>query len=212
MHSRITARHVSRSSRGHSSTDSHSVSWKIRFGSMHSHAFAQHELLAAAMLRRGSETALRGVFFVLVFASAIAQQPNVPPVPPVTSTRSIRISFVPPPLEGTISLGIYNDWDQLVRVLHQESQLDEFTVGPDALITTWDGKDEFGYDLPAGTYSARGFIVAPVKIQEVPAKETPPERLDPVRLRLVANPLEKNDRPTVELLAGFDDENAYIST
>ena len=69
--------------------------------------------------------------------------------------RSVRISFVPPPLDGTISLGVYNDYDQLVRVLHQEATFDEFTVGPDSLITKWDGKDDYGYDLPTGKYSAR---------------------------------------------------------
>src|SRR5437763_2179446 len=88
----------------------------------------------------------------------------------LTATRlfaadKVRISFVPPPLEGTISLGIYNEWGTLVRVLHQEAELDEFDVGPDALVTFWDGKDNYGYDLPAGDYHARGFVVEKPNIQ-----------------------------------------------
>ena len=54
----------------------------------------------------------------------------------------MRISFVPPPLEGTISLGIYDNTGKLVRVLHQEAKLNEFAIGADALVTQWDGKND----------------------------------------------------------------------
>lgn len=127
--------------------------------------------------------------------------------------RSVRISFVPPPLDGTISLGIYDENDQLVRVLHQEAELDEFTVGPDALVTKWDGKDDYGYDSPAGKYSARGFLVAPMKIDELSSIDVqPPGATQSVRIKLVANPLDNNDRPTIELTVGFDDENAFLKS
>jgi hypothetical protein len=33
-----------------------------------------------------------------------------------------------------------------------------------------------------------------------------------VRVKLVANPLENNERPVLDLKAGCDDENAYIRT
>src|SRR5207249_9272985 len=59
------------------------------------------------------------------------QTPSAPP------TRTVRLSFVPPPLEGTISLGIYDGSGKLVRVLHQEAELNEFTIGADALVTQW---------------------------------------------------------------------------
>ena len=76
--------------------------------------------------------------------------------PAVTATvaaqghRPVRISFLPPPIEGTVSLGIYNGDGKLVRILHQQASLDEFTIGADALLTTWDGKDDDGNDLPGG--------------------------------------------------------------
>ena len=41
----------------------------------------------------------------LLVGNAVAQDPS--PMPTVTP-RSIRVSFVPPPLDGTISLGVYD--------------------------------------------------------------------------------------------------------
>src|SRR5204863_2660482 len=80
---------------------------------------------------------------------------------------SVRVSFVPPPLEGTISLGVYDATGKLVRVLHQEAQLNEFTIGADALVTQWDGKNEAGEDLPAGKYRARGYLVGTLKVEDL---------------------------------------------
>ncbi|MFL6530121.1 MAG: hypothetical protein ACJ8KX_06595, partial [Chthoniobacterales bacterium] len=49
--------------------------------------------------------------------------------------RDVKISFIPPPTEGTISLGIYDAKGTLVRVLHRETEVDELEAGNDALIT-----------------------------------------------------------------------------
>ncbi len=150
---------------------------------------------------------------ISITAAALAQQPSISPTASPTPARSVRISFVPPPLEGTISLGIYDENDQLVRVLHQEADLDEFTAGADALITRWDGKDDFGYDLYPGTYHARGFLVAPMKIEEIPgATIEAPLAPQAIKIKLIANPLEKNERPTIQLIAGIDDEDVLLKT
>jgi hypothetical protein len=125
--------------------------------------------------------------------------------------RSVRLSFLPPPMEGTISLGIYNEAEQLVRVLHQEAEFDEFAIGADALVTKWDGKDDDGFELPPGKYSAHGFLVAPIKVEEIVTTNSPPtEMANNVRLKLIANPLENNDRPVIDIAVGFDDENAFL--
>ena len=92
-----------------------------------------------------------------------AQEPSPSPSVTATPARSVRISFVPPPLEGKISLGVYDQSGRLVRVLHQEAEFDEFTIGADALITKWDGKDDKGNDLPAGKYRAHGFLVGGIQ-------------------------------------------------
>src|SRR4051794_16346228 len=92
------------------------------------------------------------------------------PTPTATATpapRSIRISFVPPPLDGTISLGVYDAKGKLVRVLFREADINEFNIGSDSLSTTWDGKDDAGENVPPGKYSAHGFVVGDLKIEGV---------------------------------------------
>src|ERR1700684_2948316 len=94
-------------------------------------------LLGVAALAVGQEATP----FVSPTASVpLSPSPTPSPSPTTSPTRSIRISFLPPPLEGTISLGIYDEQNKLVRVLHQEAELDEFTIGDDALATKWDGR------------------------------------------------------------------------
>ena len=149
----------------------------------------------------------------LATSSSRGQEPSPSPSPSATSARSVRISFVPPPLEGKISLGVYNESGQLVRVLHQEAEFDEFTIGADALSTKWDGKDDYDYDLPAGKYSARGFLVGPMKIGfETTTTGAAASGASSIRIKLVANPLENNERPIVDISAGFDDDDVYLQT
>src|SRR5262245_51670443 len=102
--------------------------------------------------------------------------PEQTPLP--SPTRSVRISFVPPPIEGTISLGIYDQAGKLVRILHQNAQLDDFTIGADALATRWDGKDDGQQDLPAGRYRARGYLVAPLKREDLGEAAPNPTQTD----------------------------------
>jgi hypothetical protein len=86
---------------------------------------------------------------------------------PTPAERTVRISFLPPPLDGTISLGIYDAKGKLVRVLYREADINEFDIGTDALSTKWDGKDDAGVSVPPGKYSAHGFVVGDLKIEGV---------------------------------------------
>jgi hypothetical protein len=160
-----------------------------------------------------TKTALALTIGFLALSFLRAQETSLSPSPSPTAipTRSVRISFVPPPLEGKISLGIYDQTGRLVRVLHQEAEFDEFTIGADALTTKWDGKDDDEHDLPAGKYSARGFLVASMKIGSETVDGTSPG-VNSVHVKLVANPLENNERPTIDISAGFDDDDAYLQT
>jgi hypothetical protein len=101
-----------------------------------------------------------------------------------------------------------------VRILHQEAGLDEFTVGADALVTKWDGKNDEGEDLPTGIYHARGFVVAQMKIEKIGGLTdvAPPISGDSTRLKLVANPLTRGDPAPITVTIGFDDENCYLRT
>ena len=56
-------------------------------------------------------------------------------------------------MEGTISLGIFDSNDKLVRVLHREAKIDKFTIDENALKTTWDGKNDAGARLAPGVYA-----------------------------------------------------------
>jgi len=143
----------------------------------------------------------------------------VSPTPSLSATpetaRSVRISFVPPPLEGAISLGIYDQSGGLVRVLHQEAKVDEFTVGEDALLTKWDGKNDDGENLPTGKYRARGYLVGRLKVEDVgKVANAPPDfnAAATVQVKLMANPLAKDERPIISLTVGFDDENSFLQT
>ncbi len=108
---------------------------------------------------------------LLVLFSACEAGAQESPSPPTSSSpaspRSVRISFLPPPLDGSISLGIYDTKGQLVRVLFHEAELDDFEIGSDALSTTWDGKNDAGQPLPPGKYHARGYVVGNLEVEGV---------------------------------------------
>jgi hypothetical protein len=144
-----------------------------------------------------------------------ASSPTAEQTPSPSPAKSVRISFVPPPMEGTISLGIYGQSGKLVRVLHQNAQLNDFTIGADALVTRWDGKDDAGQDLPAGEYHARGYLIGPLKLEDL--GQTSPPTLDTetnsvVKVRLVPNPLRKNKSPMVDVGIGFGAGGSYLET
>jgi hypothetical protein len=188
---------------------------------------------AATMTKKVNAAILIGFAFVSV---AIAQEspgssaspsasptPNATPSPSPTPSpnvsaspaRSVRISFVPPPLEGTVSLGVYDANKKLVRVLMQEAEPDEFTVGADALIAKWDGKDNNEQDLPAGKYHARGYLVGRLKVEDKGrAADFSPDSstTDHVQVKLVSNPLAKDARLVVDLAVGFDEEKIFLKT
>jgi len=106
----------------------------------------------------------------LIAFDAIAQEspsPSPTPSESASPSRNIRISFVPPPLDGTISLGVYDAKGNLVRVLFREADINEFTIGNDALTTSWDGKNDSGENVPPGKYSAHGFVVGDLQIEGI---------------------------------------------
>ena len=79
----------------------------------------------------------------------------------------MRITFLPPPMEGTLSLGIYDKKGKLVRVLAREATEKDFTIGLNGLITSWDGKDDAGNLMPPGLYSARGYSVGAIEVEGI---------------------------------------------
>jgi hypothetical protein len=103
---------------------------------------------------------------ILAFVSSPAQDSPIPS-PSARPLRTVSLRFALPPLEGTISLGIYDHEGKLVRTLHREDAISEFTAGHDALETVWDGNNDTGNPLPNGKYSARGYVVGDLKVEGI---------------------------------------------
>jgi len=70
-----------------------------------------------------------------------------------------QLMFIPPPVEGLISLGVYDGHGKLVRVLKQAAEIDSFKSGLNGLFVDWDGADASGKIVPAGKYFARGVLI-----------------------------------------------------
>lgn len=99
---------------------------------------------------------------LLGFLGSAFTAPAQDDLPPAKS--GVRITFLPPPMEGTLSLGIYDKKGRLVRVLAREATEKDFTVGLNGFITHWDGKDDSGKPAPAGNYNIRGYSVGAVQV------------------------------------------------
>jgi hypothetical protein len=146
-------------------------------------------------------------------APAPTPTPTPSPTSAATPARTVKLSFVPPPMRGTISLGIFDANGDLVRVLFREAKISDFTVADDALTTTWDGTDDSGGYLPAGRYRARGYMVARLKVEDLGKPTAPPPiDSDHAAVRLIANPLINDVRSVVDLGVGFDKKSCYIQT
>src|SRR3979411_2253870 len=116
-------------------------------------------------------------------------------------------------MEGTISLGIFDSNDNLVRVLHREAKIDNFTIDENALKTAWDGRNDAGEDLPPGKYRARGYMVAKLKVEDSGKGESRREgAADHVSMKLVTNPLVSDARSVVDLAIGFDGKGSFLKT
>jgi hypothetical protein len=170
---------------------------------------------ALDMTRKVMALVFTGLATICCVTAQESPTPTAAPSPSASPARSVRISFLPPPMEGTISLGIYDASGKLVRVLVQEGQVDEFEVGADALVAKWNGKNDRDEDLPAGKYHARGYLVGRLKVEDLGRAEAPPPDLtaaDHVQVKLVSNPLSKNARSIVDLGAGFEEESIFLKT
>jgi len=146
---------------------------------------------------------------------SVAPPPAPEQTPSASPARSARISFVPPPLEGTISLGIYDSNGKLVRVLHQESNLSEFAIGADALVTEWDGRSDNDEDVPDGKYRARGYLVGRLKVEDLGQVAESPPQTNPgtsVKVKLIPNPLANDKRSIINVAPGFDSDGSYLKT
>lgn len=94
-----------------------------------------------------------------------AQEGDEPPPPP--KKDGVQITFIPPPMEGTVSLGIYDLAGKLVRTLHREATKKDFFIGLNGFITQWDGRDDAGKLLAPAKYAVRGWMVGNLAVEGV---------------------------------------------
>ncbi len=99
----------------------------------------------------------------LDFSRADAEDGDAPPPPKKKTPGEVQIYFTPPPIEGVITMGIFNSDKKLVRVLHREATGKDFKIGLNGFITKWDGLDDAGAPAPAGKYRVRGWSVGNLK-------------------------------------------------
>jgi hypothetical protein len=95
--------------------------------------------------------------FLIVIACTCAAQEE----------KGVRITFLPPPLEGTLSAGVFTVDGRLARMLASEATEKDFTVGLNGFITNWDGRDNAGKPLAPGKYFVRGYAVGDVQTEGV---------------------------------------------
>lgn len=106
-----------------------------------------------------------GIFLALASALFAADETAVPPPAP---ENEIRITFLPPPVEnGVVTLGIFDQEEKLVRMLHKEATEKEFVLGLNGFITKWDGKDQDGKLLPPAKYKVRGYMVGDLEVEGI---------------------------------------------
>lgn len=94
-------------------------------------------------------------------APALAQKEDEPP----PKLPGVQVTFLPPPMEGTISLGVFARDGRLVRTLRMEASPEkDFVVGLNGLILQWDGNDDAGHPAPNGRYFFRGYAVGAMPV------------------------------------------------
>lgn len=109
--------------------------------------------------------ALKGVAFAAEHPPEEGKPEPAGTAAPAEEDGSIAIEFAPPPLEGAISLGIYDAAGKLIRALRETAEEGEFSVGLNGLIARWDGKNDSGETVPADTYTARGVTIGDLVVE-----------------------------------------------
>lgn len=79
-----------------------------------------------------------------------------------------------PELEGPVTMEIFSSSGERVRLLHRDAGVDTIPAGLNGLIMSWDGRDDQGRDVPAGTYRARGLVHGPLRVTALPVGNSLP--------------------------------------
>ena len=86
------------------------------------------------------------LFFIAVFLA----------LPPLRAGEELEFAV---PDDGRVTLGVFDSAGKLVRVLHKLAKEEDFRIGDNGLITTWDGKNDAGERMVSGHYYVRGYLI-----------------------------------------------------
>jgi len=114
---------------------------------------------------------LRGVALIATLLALATSCPTASSAQPASNNPSQSFAVALPELEGPVTMGIFSSEGKLVRLLYQDAAVDSIPAGLNGLIMTWDGKDDLGRDVPAGTYMARGLVHGPILISSLPVND-----------------------------------------
>jgi hypothetical protein len=115
------------------------------------------------------------------------------------TARGRELIFVPPPVEGVISLGVYDQKGKLVRVLKKGAEIESFKAGLNGLYVTWDGNDSQGRPAQGDRFYARGVMIGGVRIDGVAfhLNDFVTDRDDPRPSRLISAALLDNGQTII---------------
>jgi len=75
--------------------------------------------------------------------------------------------FIPPPVQGVISLGVYDEKGKLVKVLKKAADISSFKSSLNGLYVDWNWTDAEGKPVPGDRYFARGVLVGDIGVKGI---------------------------------------------
>ena len=82
-------------------------------------------------------------------------------------TESEQLMFVPPPVHGVISLGVYDEKGKLIKVLKKAADISSFQSSLNGLYVDWNWTDSEGKPVSEDRYFARGVLVGDIEVKGI---------------------------------------------
>jgi hypothetical protein len=82
-------------------------------------------------------------------------------------TESEQLMFIPPPVQGVISLGVYDEKGKLVKVLKKAADISSFKASLNGLYVDWNWTDAEGKPVPGDRYFARGVLIGDIGVKGI---------------------------------------------
>ncbi len=104
-------------------------------------------------------TALSAALLASLAGITFAKEPL--PLP----TNQVSVELAAPPLDGTVSIGVYDAAGKCIRVLFKNTASDAIPSALNGFLVVWDGLTADGTAVPKGSYEIRGVTVGDVTVE-----------------------------------------------